>query len=185
MENKYKYIEELTELFFDGATSNSQENELYVFFKNAKDLPEHLAPYKRMFGYFENGITPENEKTTGAGPIHIRPRRTALRKTAAAAAVLLLLAAIPLYLFNHQEKPDPYKGSYIRVGGVKTYDPAIVRAEWEDIRREVARKEMELEEMTRLPDIKTAAYSAGPVTESEIIMSEIRKNTNFQHTANL
>ena len=114
MENKYKYIEELTELFFEGATSNSQENELYVFFKNAKDLPEHLVPYKRMFGYFENGITPENEKTTGAGPIHIRPRRTALRKTAAAAAVLLLLAAIPLYLFNHQEKPDPYKGSYIR-----------------------------------------------------------------------
>lgn len=58
MENKYKYIEELTELFFEGATSNSQENELYVFFKNAKDLPEHLAPYKRMFGYFENGTTP-------------------------------------------------------------------------------------------------------------------------------
>ena len=40
MENKYKYIEELTELFFDGATSNSQENELYVFFKNNQIINE-------------------------------------------------------------------------------------------------------------------------------------------------
>lgn len=178
MENKYKYIGELIELFFDGGTSNSQEKELYAFFRETEDLPEHLLPYRRIFGYFENGIAPASDKKTEIeGEILILPHRKPFRKaTIIAAAVFVLLAAIPLY-FGYMRTPDPYKGSYVRVGGVKTYDPAAVRAEWEDIHREMARKEKELEEITRLPDIKTAEYSAEPVTESEMIMSGIQKKS--------
>lgn len=176
MEDKYKHIAELIELFFEGGTSNSQEKELYAFFRHTENLPEHLAPYKRMFRYFEDGIIPKQEKTEYTNDISRRGVKMTFRKKAiaAAAAVFVLLAAVPLY-FKYQEAPDPYKGSYIRVRGVKTYDPAAARAEWENIHREMARKEKELEEITRLPDKKTAAYSTEPLTESEMIIYETRE----------
>ena len=59
---KQKHIEQLLERFFDGQTSNAEEQELYSFF-NSSDVPEALKSYQPVFGYFETGIREElNEK---------------------------------------------------------------------------------------------------------------------------
>ena len=39
--DEYIYIENLLERFFEGETSNAEEQELYAFFARP-DLPEHL-----------------------------------------------------------------------------------------------------------------------------------------------
>ena len=58
--DEYIYIENLLERFFEGETSNAEEQELYAFFARP-DLPEHLRGYKPVFGYFETGIAREVE----------------------------------------------------------------------------------------------------------------------------
>ncbi|MCD8135955.1 MAG: hypothetical protein LUH01_08405 [Parabacteroides gordonii] len=56
--NKQKHIEDLLERFFDGQTSNAEEQELYAFF-NSPGVPEALRSYQSVFAYFETGIKEE------------------------------------------------------------------------------------------------------------------------------
>ena len=59
--DEYIYIENLLERFFEGETTNAEEQELYAFFARP-DLPEHLKNYRPVFGYFETGIAGEMEE---------------------------------------------------------------------------------------------------------------------------
>jgi len=58
MTNKYEYIETLLERFFEGQTSNVEEQKLYEFFAGY-DVPEHLLRYKKVFAYFDIGLNSE------------------------------------------------------------------------------------------------------------------------------
>ena len=58
MTNKYEHIETLLERFFEGQTSNMEEQKLYEFFAGY-DVPEHLLHYKKVFTYFDIGLNSE------------------------------------------------------------------------------------------------------------------------------
>ncbi|MDF9828746.1 hypothetical protein [Parabacteroides sp. PF5-6] len=132
MEEKIKHIEELLERFFEGQTSNAEEQELYIFF-GSDDLPEHLAPYKPVFGYFETGLMEEiqssSEKQASVKPLPLR-RKVLMVLTSVAAVVLAFFLLQPL--FTHQnEEPDPFEGSFIVRNGERIDDLDQIRPELE------------------------------------------------------
>lgn len=139
MTDKNKYIEELLERFFEGETSNTEEQFLYRFFAG-KDVPEYLLPYKLAFTYFESGL--KNEFAENVAPVR-RARKSKWILWAGIAAVLLALVLLsPLYL----QKPfDPYEGSYIVRNGVKITDPEIIRPELEATVQRVLQQKEEME----------------------------------------
>ena len=49
-------VKRLMERFFDGATSNAEERELYAYFRRP-DLPAEWLAYRDLFAYFEQGLT--------------------------------------------------------------------------------------------------------------------------------
>ena len=59
---EYKSIEDLLDRFFEGQTSNEEEQVLYEFFARP-DIPAHLERYREVFGYFESGIALDFSET--------------------------------------------------------------------------------------------------------------------------
>lgn len=135
MSDKNKYIEELLERFFEGETSNVEEQFLYRFF-SGKDVPEHLLSYKPVFTYFESGL--KNELTENVTPVR-RIRKSKWIVWSGIAAVLLALVLLtPLYI----QKPfDPFEGSYIVRNGVRITDPEIIRPQLEATVQQVLQQE--------------------------------------------
>lgn len=119
--DEYKHIEILLERFFEGGTTNAEEQELYAFFSGT-DLPGHLEAYRPVFGYFAAGIAREAEEQ----PLLETPRRPAPLKKwlwtgmAAAASLSLLLF---LSKGGGGEAFNPYDGSYVVRDGVRTEIP--------------------------------------------------------------
>ena len=66
--SKYEYIEKLLKRFFEGQTSNDEEQRLYDFFAG-DDVPEHLIQYKPVFVYFDEGIKEEFSKNITDCPV--------------------------------------------------------------------------------------------------------------------
>lgn len=132
MEEKSKHIEELVERFFDGRTSNAEEQELYAFFGSDR-VPEHLAHFKPMFGYFESGLAQEVEASTevreSVKPLPMRTRIVMIC-TSVAAVVLLFLLLQPLFT-PRQSEPDPFEGSYIVRNGERIDNLDLIRPELE------------------------------------------------------
>jgi hypothetical protein len=135
MTNGYKYIEELLERFFDGETSNEEEQELYRFFAQ-EDIPEHLRRYKPVFSYFENGLEKEMKLITEASSELIEPLRHTrpahrVRIAVGMAASLLILSIAGLLFLRKANAFDPYEGSYIVRNGVRITDISVIRPELE------------------------------------------------------
>lgn len=151
--NNDQHIDELMERFFNGETSNVEEQELYRFFAR-KDIPDRLKKYQSMFGFFETGIANEsnssvNEITTAIKPEtkHLTLRRTWLWSGIAAVAASLLLF---LFLNKGNFKQDdfnPYEGSYIIRNGVKTAIPEDIARRMDQIIMEADRREREKEQL--------------------------------------
>ncbi len=134
--DEYTYIENLLERFFEGETTNTEEQELYAFFARP-DLPEHLNDYKPVFGYFETGIAREVEKGEEAAmPVRKFPffKRW-------------------LFLFlnkgdsGKEDEFNPYAGSYIIRNGVKTEIPEAVARELDEVIRQAEKKQYEKERL--------------------------------------
>lgn len=133
MTGKCEDTEVLIERFFEGQTSNAEEQYLYDFFAGA-DIPAHLLPYKPVFAYFDAGLQAECEGQTA--PVH---RISDKKKSAytkwmllGTAAAAVLLAFLLLNLFSIGEKSfDPYEGSFIIRNGVRITDPEVIRPELE------------------------------------------------------
>ncbi|MDR2919155.1 MAG: hypothetical protein LBV72_07315 [Tannerella sp.] len=139
MTDKNKYIEELLERFFEGETSNTEEQFLYRFFAG-EDVPEHLLPYKSAFTYFESGL--KNEFTEEVVPVRRIRKSKWILWTGIAAALLALVLLGQLYM----QKPfDPYEGSYIVRNGVRITDPKIIRPELEATVQRVLQQEEKME----------------------------------------
>ena len=146
--DEYIYIENLLERFFEGETSNAEEQELYAFFARP-DLPEHLRGYKPVFGYFETGIAREVEtKKEVTMPVRKVPFfKRWLWIGAAVAASLLLFLFLNKEDGGKENEFNPYAGSYIIRNGVKTEIPEEVARELDKVIRETEKKQYEKERL--------------------------------------
>jgi len=141
MKDKYKEIEDLLERFFEGGTSNMEEEQLYRFFAG-RDIPEHLLRYKPVFSYFETGV--KDEFVEKVVPVRRLQRSKWFILGGIAAA---LLALILLNLFYTQKPFNPYEGSYIVRNGVRITDPEIIRPELEATIRRVLQQEEKMKNL--------------------------------------
>lgn len=126
---EHKHIEQLLERFFEGQTSNVEEQELYTFFARP-DLPESLAAYKPVFGYFETGIAEEFHTVEAISPAkksYLLQKKWLLAGICAAASILLFVLNTVLF----PQSFDPHEGSYIIRSGVRITDPETIRPELE------------------------------------------------------
>lgn len=127
--NEYTYIEELIERFFEGDTSNAEEQKLYKFFARP-DLPEQLEPYRKVFCYFESGIVAETAEPKAPRPVH----KNAFAKRWLFISVAIAASFLLLFVLNNRREAaedfNPYAGSYIIRNGVRTEIP-------EDMAREL------------------------------------------------
>lgn len=147
-----RYVEKLLSAFFDGTTTTAYERELYHFFRQ-EDIPEHLEPYREMFGYFETGIKEE---------CRTLPReRYAIEKTgrkrwimwAGIAASLLLFVSVGIQMHATRRDFNPYEGSYIIRNGVRIEDPETIKPHLEVVMARVRKHEREIEMLfRRVPD---------------------------------
>lgn len=130
MTDKNKYIEDLIERFFDGLTSNEEEQQLYLFFSK-ENIPAELEPYRKVFRYFESDIIEE----LGGQKKVLMPTKTYKRKHwtmwIGIAATLLLLLTIRQSVFTSSSEYDPFEGSYIVVNGERITDLDKIRPELE------------------------------------------------------
>ncbi len=146
--DEYTYIENLLERFFEGETTNTEEQELYAFFARP-DLPEHLNDYKPVFGYFETGIAREVEKGEEAAmPVRKFPffKRWFWIGTAVAASLLLFLF-LNKGDSGKEDEFNPYAGSYIIRNGVKAEIPEAVARELDEVIRQAEKKQYEKERL--------------------------------------
>ncbi|MDR0537739.1 MAG: hypothetical protein LBH04_06850 [Tannerellaceae bacterium] len=123
MNTDYNRIEKLAERFFDGLTSNAEEEELYTFFRK-EDIPASLEPYRKLFNYIEN----ELPVALAAQPRTSGPRRRLMLWTSIAASLILAAGATILL---HRHTDNPFEGSYIIRKGVRITDPKVIRSELE------------------------------------------------------
>jgi len=156
MINETENIKTLLNRFFEGETSNADEQTLYRYFAG-DNLPDELAGYKPVFQYFETGLAAEAE----AMPSDDKPlaRRIVMRRwyvwSGLAAAVLA--GVIYLVSYSRTDTFDPYEGSYIVRGGVKITDTRRIRPEIERTYRAAMEQQ---EAMERL--INEATYIDDP-----------------------
>lgn len=159
MNGQYKEIEDLLTRFFDGKTSNSEEQELYAFFKR-EDIPVHLEAYKDIFQYFEDGIKVETVADKYDFVNHTEIKKHSTKKwtivMAVAASILALLLIKPVFM---DSRFDPYQGSYIIRNGEKSYDKEEIKAKEKEIEKLIAQKEAEIEQLYHLSDEKMEELS--------------------------
>ena len=154
MKEEIKYIEALLERFFEGQTSNEEEQRLYRFFE--KDiLPDELAQYKPVIKYFQSGMAdemgmeskpelkpelrpvvqpelkPESkpESKSKSHPAAAAKRRWIVWGSVAASVLIIVFSSI--FLFDLEESTDVYAGSYIIRNGVRITDLDLIKPELE------------------------------------------------------
>jgi hypothetical protein len=157
-------IEKLIGKFFDGATSNDEERELYHYFRN-KDLPASLQPFRELFNYIEKDLPAALETAQRpAGNKRIR-----MLGSVAAAAVI----AFGVFLNISRQENNPFEGSYIIRNGVRITDPKIIRPELEATLRLVALQEEEAEHLrSQMNDPYEEFLQQIPDTETREIARE-------------
>ncbi|MDR0836537.1 MAG: hypothetical protein LBN11_08180 [Tannerella sp.] len=145
MEKEYKQIEELVARFFEGETSNEEEQIIYQYFTQ-EDVPEHLRRYTPLFDSFATGITNTFEPPA---PVIALPQRKSRRMIWAVgiAASFLILLASGLFFVQKGDSIDPYEGSYIIRNGKKITDLNLIRPELEATLEYVRQQQEETEQL--------------------------------------
>ena len=120
-------IRTLIDRFFDGETTLSEEQELYAFFREAKDLPEDLASLRPMFLAYDavQSVALSTQQTK-------RPalRRRWLPWAVAAAVTVLLLGGATLLFTRHTPAFPTNEEEYVAyIYGERTTAPHVVLAE--------------------------------------------------------
>jgi len=151
MKSKNVSIETLLERFFEGQTSNEEERQLYLFFKQ-DDVPEELVRMKPVFSYFESGLDGDISHTDGKTPniavIQTVKKRYRMMWGSVAASLLIILGATFFFFKGSRSNAiDPYEGSYIIRNGVRISDLNVIRPELEATMQEVMRQHAAMEQM--------------------------------------
>lgn len=97
--NPDRYIADLVEKFLDGRTTNSEERELYAWFR-AHDIPEEWAPLKSMFAWYEAGMPEEVVVEEEQRPIVSRSRVVPLRRWLQLAGGCAAVLTVVIFLFR-------------------------------------------------------------------------------------
>lgn len=146
--------------FFDGETTLAEERGLEQFFTStsAGQLPDHLRPYREMFGWFASGMPEEHlpapiltmpvEPQGGHANLLRRPRVKWLAWWASAAAVAALV--IGFGWKHHAERLEGleamYAESYVVRDGIVITGSTEVQTEIDAAIIEMQILEMELNE---------------------------------------
>lgn len=128
--NHDRYIADLVEKFLDGRTTNSEERELYVWFRT-HDVPEEWKPLKSMFAWYEEGM-PEGsaEQVVEQRPMLLQPRVIPLRRWLQVVGGCAALLAIVMFLFRE----DTFGGDAQKQGS-DADDSTIVATVDDDLMR--------------------------------------------------
>jgi len=192
MKQDCQRIEDLIERFFEGQTSNEEEQELYAYFAN-ENLPEHLLSYRPVFAYFGTGM--REEESNPQEKRMIRPvGKKKISIWASVAASLLILISFGIYHFTREKEFNPYEGSYIIRNGVKITDPKIVNPEIEKTLYLVQEKEKKQEQLLQnlqekiskdpyeqaLKEIRQRHLGWVDKLEDEALRNEILKMINYE-----
>lgn len=97
--NPDRYIADLVEKFLDGRTTNSEERELYAWFRT-HDIPEEWAPLKSMFAWYEAGMPEEVVVEEEQRPIVSRSRVVPLRRWLQLAGGCAAVLTVVIFLFR-------------------------------------------------------------------------------------
>lgn len=155
MTERDTYIEDLLERFFDGQTSNKEEQELYHFFRR-EDIPTYLRKYKQVFEYLEKGLASDTEAEFVGNDIVFTPNRLQqpLTKIICLAVAGLAACGLLLFMFNpFSTKPfNPYEGSYIVENGVKSYDMNKIMEQQQVMEQAMEEKEKEIYNVEQIED---------------------------------
>ena len=109
-------IEKLTENYFEGETSSTEENELKTYF-SSPDVAQHLEQYKPVFGYFSQAKTQQFNATI---PLKAKKRTNVAWLSIAASVVILF--GIGTFMYTNEKQTAS--------GDLGTYDdPEIALAE--------------------------------------------------------
>ena len=126
--NNVLRISTLTDRFFEGETTLSEEQELYVYFRqtSADALPPDLRPLQQMFLDLQSVQSVAMPSQQTSPQPSSRPRRSWL----VAASLALLLAAGALLLFHRSRgEADSHEECVAYVYGELVTDPVVVLAE--------------------------------------------------------
>ena len=196
MTDKNKHIEALLEHFFEGRTSNIEEQQLYKFFAG-NNVPEHLLKYKEIFAYFDEVLDSElcveesdEELCVMEMPVRkIHNRKWVLWASVAASLLILTL----LNTFDFGSKPfDPYEGSFIIRNGVRITDPETIRPELEATIQQVKQQQQDAEALVEQLKTEDSEYTDVDKSiqsyyesilegfENELVRKEVKKFLNIE-----
>ncbi|MCD7935748.1 MAG: hypothetical protein LUG98_02710 [Tannerellaceae bacterium] len=149
MKTDYTHIEQLIELFFEGKTSNQQEEELYTFFRS-ENVPDSLLRFKPVFDYFdmtlaeevpEEVFVPEKKKI-------VKPFISTFWKlVGGVAAVVCLFFVLKGYENASNTEFYLFEGSYIVRNGVKITEPVLIEPELKRTLEEAERLQRDIERL--------------------------------------
>lgn len=97
-------IEKLLEAYFEGTTSEVEEQELRSFFKS-EEIPPHLAMYQSMFQGFDQAREETSQRTITI----TNPKRNNRFWNYSAAASLLIAIGVAGYMFGNSGYTDEEK----------------------------------------------------------------------------
>lgn len=139
---EHKHIYDLVEKFLEGRTSNAEERELYVWFRE-NEVPAEWQELKAMFEWYEAGMpeinnahsgqlseqpTPDTQHTATSRP----RRRVRMWLTGAALTAAASIAAL-FWLTPTTPTIDIYEGSYIIEAGVMCDNSESIRQDIEEL----------------------------------------------------
>lgn len=149
------HIEQLLQRFFDGETTLAEERELETFFASADTLPDHLAPYREMFGWYASGMDeqqlPSSVLQAPVEPVADDNRRRSVRwltwwASAAAVAALIIGFGWRYHAERLESIEAMYAESYVVRDGMVITGSFEVQAEIDAAVAEMQILEMELNE---------------------------------------
>lgn len=120
-------IQQLLDAFLDGMTTVEQEQRLAEFFRSANDVQPEWEPFRRMFGWFDSGMTPTSlpqevdvvDKEASLIPIHTRQKRIyGFARIASAAASVAILIGVFMNMPEPSKTTHPETAQESSIGSV-------------------------------------------------------------------
>jgi len=123
--NEYIEIKELLDRYYEGETTDADEQRLREYFTSG-EVAAGLQPYRTIFAYLKHEKEHPAEEAAIISLPAIQQRRVKWWYATAAAVAFLLVATY----FVRENQPTPKTlctGTYVMVNGVCYDDPALVR----------------------------------------------------------
>lgn len=155
-------IQQLLDMFLDGMTTVEQEQRLAEYFRSARDVPPEWEPFRKMFGWFDSGMTPplfpptrKNKRIFRFAPI-----------VSAAASVAILIGVF----MNMQESAPPIHSEVTKKSTAISTSPPV--------KVEQTSKTASLKKQQVTPQVRSKHVASKP---SENALAEAERIYNEQN----